>query len=72
MREIGRQIIRQENLLRDGIHGVEHWSRVRENGLRIVSMTGANAEAGNARAQDNQGLGLQVSSIQRRNEKAVL
>ena len=26
----------------DGIHGIEHWERVRENGLRLAHITGAN------------------------------
>lgn len=26
-----------------GIHGVSHWTRVRENGLRLAEVTGANA-----------------------------
>ena len=26
----------------DGIHGIQHWERVRENGLRLASITGAN------------------------------
>ncbi len=26
----------------DGIHGIEHWERVRENGLRLAPITGAN------------------------------
>lgn len=25
----------------DGIHGIRHWERVRENGLRLASLTGA-------------------------------
>lgn len=28
----------------DGIHGVSHWMRVRENGLRLAKLTGANPE----------------------------
>ena len=26
----------------DGIHGIQHWERVRENGLRLAQTTGAN------------------------------
>ena len=26
----------------DGIHGIQHWERVRENGLRLAQITGAN------------------------------
>src|SRR5262245_34989278 len=25
----------------DGIHGIRHWDRVRENGLRLAALTGA-------------------------------
>ncbi len=28
----------------NGIHGVSHWQRVRENGLRVAAMTGADLE----------------------------
>jgi uncharacterized protein len=28
----------------DGIHGLDHWARVLENGLRLCSLTGANPE----------------------------
>jgi uncharacterized protein len=28
----------------DGIHGTAHWDRVRENGLRLAELTGANPE----------------------------
>ncbi len=28
----------------DGIHGVKHWARVRDNGLRLARLTGANPE----------------------------
>lgn len=28
----------------DGIHGVAHWARVRDNGLRLARLTGANPE----------------------------
>lgn len=34
--------IREGYVLRwDGVHGVAHWARVRENGLRLASATGA-------------------------------
>jgi uncharacterized protein len=26
-----------------GVHGIRHWERVRENGLRLAALTGANA-----------------------------
>ena len=28
----------------DGIHGVAHWARVRDNGLRLAELTGANPQ----------------------------
>jgi uncharacterized protein len=28
----------------DGIHGASHWARVRDNGLRLAELTGANQE----------------------------
>jgi uncharacterized protein len=28
----------------NGIHGISHWTRVRENGLRLAASTGADAE----------------------------
>jgi uncharacterized protein len=28
----------------DGIHGVAHWARVRDNGLRLAELTGANLQ----------------------------
>lgn len=28
----------------DGIHGASHWARVRDNGLRLAGLTGANPE----------------------------
>ena len=37
--------IREEYVLDwHGIHGVDHWARVRENGLRLAESTGANVE----------------------------
>jgi uncharacterized protein len=37
--------IREQYLLEwDGIHGQEHWERVRENGLRLAKRTGARAD----------------------------
>jgi uncharacterized protein len=37
------QTLRQEYRLNwDGVHGIAHWSRVRQNGLRLAEMTGAN------------------------------
>lgn len=39
------QIVRKEfSLSLDGIHGTYHWARVRENGLRLATLTGANRE----------------------------
>jgi uncharacterized protein len=37
------EAIRKEYVLSwSGIHGVSHWNRVRENGLRLADLTGAN------------------------------
>ncbi|MEW6185102.1 MAG: hypothetical protein AB1585_05100 [Thermodesulfobacteriota bacterium] len=41
---IVRQIIHQYNLPLAGRHGIFHWARVLENGLRLAEMTGANAQ----------------------------
>jgi uncharacterized protein len=39
------EVIRNEFALPlDGIHGAAHWDRVRENGLRLAGLTGANPE----------------------------
>ena len=39
------EVIRKEFALSpDGIHGVAHWDRVRENGLRLAELTGADPE----------------------------
>ena len=39
------EVIREEFVLpRDGIHGASHWARVRDNGLRIAKLTGAQLE----------------------------
>ena len=39
------ETIRKEFALSlDGLHGPSHWARVRENGLRLTSITGANRE----------------------------
>ena len=39
------EVIRKEFMLhRDGIHGATHWARVRDNGLRLARLTGANPE----------------------------
>jgi uncharacterized protein len=38
-------LIRSEFALSwDGIHGVAHWERVRDNGLRLAELTGANPQ----------------------------
>ena len=39
--ELVREIRRQYRLPWPGIHGVTHWARVFENGLRLTSQTGA-------------------------------
>lgn len=36
-----REILRSYRLDRDGIHGVYHWARVLENGLRLAEINGA-------------------------------
>lgn len=45
---IGKELIHaiqdQFALQWDGIHGAPHWARVRENGLRLAELTGANAD----------------------------
>lgn len=39
------EMIRKEFVLPlDGIHGASHWARVRDNGLRLARLTGANPE----------------------------
>ncbi len=38
-------VVRKEFILEwNGIHGAPHWARVRENGLRLAKVTGANTE----------------------------
>jgi uncharacterized protein len=38
-------IIRKQYVLSwSGIHGISHWTRVRENGLRLAELTGANSQ----------------------------
>jgi uncharacterized protein len=37
-------VLEEYGLAWDGIHGVAHWARVYENGLRLCVETGANAE----------------------------
>ena len=41
-RELIRVIRKQFALSWRGLHGAPHWARVRENGLRLAEMTGAN------------------------------
>jgi hypothetical protein len=43
-RPILAAILDEYALLRDGIHGVSHWARVMENGLRLAKATGASVE----------------------------
>jgi len=39
------EVVRREFILRlDGVHGVAHWARVRDNGFRLAELTGANPE----------------------------
>lgn len=43
-RELMR-LIRQEFMLDwDGIHGIQHWIRVRDNGIRLAELTGADLD----------------------------
>ena len=42
--ELMRAIRRQYRLSWNGFHGVDHWARVRENGLRLAKVTGANPD----------------------------
>ena len=41
MHAIIQKAIERYPLKIDGIHGMSHWKRVRENGLKLASMTGA-------------------------------
>lgn len=49
-------ILAQYKLEPDGLHGIPHWERVRENGLRLAEVT----RAGSAMAQP---FVLQLSSL---------
>lgn len=44
LRLIVHAILEEYALPRDGDHGVAHWARVLENGLRLARTTGANVE----------------------------
>lgn len=44
VRDILAAILRGYALDLDGIHGVAHWARVMENGLRVASETGADVD----------------------------
>jgi uncharacterized protein len=44
LRPIIHAILEDYALPRDGTHGVGHWARVLENGLRLASATGASVE----------------------------
>jgi uncharacterized protein len=43
-RELVAALKEARSLSWQGIHGVEHWLRVRENGLRLAAMNGADSE----------------------------
>jgi uncharacterized protein len=43
-RAIIAEVLRGYALDTDGIHGVAHWARVMENGLRVAGETGADFE----------------------------
>ncbi len=42
LKPIVRRILKSYTLPWDGIHGVSHWARVLENGLRLAQVTAAN------------------------------
>jgi uncharacterized protein len=44
LRPIVQKILAEYALPWDGIHGISHWARVLENGLRLSEHTGANSE----------------------------
>jgi uncharacterized protein len=44
LRAIVHAILEDYSLPRDGLHGVAHWARVLENGMRLAAATGANIE----------------------------
>jgi len=44
LRPIVQKILEEYVLPWDGIHGISHWARVLENGLRLSEHTGANIE----------------------------
>lgn len=48
---IVRAILDEHALSSDGDHGVAHWARVLENGLRLAMLTGANIEVVQLSAQ---------------------
>lgn len=39
--ELIRCVLKEYRLPWDGVHGIAHWARVLENGLRLASLTGA-------------------------------
>ena len=41
---IVHNILKEYALPWDGVHGVGHWARVLENGLRLAGQTGVNVE----------------------------
>ncbi len=44
LKPLVHRILEDYSLPRDGTHGVSHWARVLENGLRLAKITGANPE----------------------------
>jgi uncharacterized protein len=42
--QLMRCIFQQYRLRVDGFHGLDHWARVRENGLRLAARTGADMQ----------------------------
>ena len=43
-KELIKGILSQYSLPWDGIHGITHWARVMENGLRLAEQNGADKE----------------------------
>lgn len=44
LRSVFHEVLRQYKLPLSGIHGVAHWGRVLENGLKLMEGSGANAD----------------------------
>ena len=44
LKPVVRVVLDEYRLVPSGIHGVAHWARVLENGVRLAEMTGANVD----------------------------